>query len=174
MDGSLGESADPLLKGGTDQLGTLTDDGMLNQPLDLSLPGEAISNGDAKAQYDAALDAMNRGDYAFAAEQFAQFLKYFHDDAMAPDAVNYLGESLIQQRQYQDASDVLAQGYIDYKASKRAPDIMLRLGVALTGLGRLDVACENFTTLRQRYPNVTPAFKQRTDQEAQKAQCPAG
>lgn len=174
MDGSLGESADPLLMGGTDQLGTLPEDAVLNQPLDLSLPGEAISNGDAKAQYEAALDAMNRGDYGFAADQFAQFLRYFHDDAMAPDAVNYLGESLIQQRQYQDASDVLAQGYIDYKASKRAPDIMLRLGVALTGLGQLDVACENFTTLRQRYPNVTPAFKQRTDQEAQKAQCPTG
>ena len=174
MDGSLGESADPLLKGGTDQLGTLPDDAVLNQPLDLNLPATELSNGDAQAQYDAAFDAMSRGDYAFASEQFAQFIRYFHDDPKAPDAVNYLGESLIMQGQYQDASDVLAQGYIDYKSSNRAPDIMLRLGVALAGLGQRDVACENFATLQQRYPNEAPKFNERVKQEAQKAQCPAG
>jgi len=173
MDG-VGESADPLLKGGTDQLGTMPDDTVLNQPLNLNLPATDLSNGDAQAQYDAAFDAMSRGDYAFASEQFAQFIRYFHDDAKAPDAVNYLGESLIMQGQYQDASDVLAQGYIDYKDSERAPDIMLRLGVALAGLGQRDVACENFATLKQRYPNQAPKFNARVQQETKKAQCPAG
>ena len=175
MDGSLGQSADPLLNGGTDELGTLPDDGVLNQPLDLTFDGVAEpSSGDAKAQYDAAFNAMQRGDYGFASEQFTQFLQYFHDDPAAPDAVNYLGESLIMQRDYQQASQVLAQGYIDYSQSKRAPDIMLRLGVALAGLGQGELACENFAKLRERYPNEAPKFNQRVVQEAQKAQCPAG
>jgi tol-pal system protein YbgF len=117
---------------------------------------------------------MNRGDYSFASEQFTQFLQFYHDDPAAPDAVNYLGESLIQQKDFQQASQVLAQGYIDYSQSKRAPDIMLRLGVALSGLGQGELACENFAKLRERYPNTVPAFKQRVEQEAQKAQCPAG
>ena len=51
MDGGLGQSADPLLGGGTDQLGTLSTDDQLsldpNRPLDLSLDGGTISNGDA-------------------------------------------------------------------------------------------------------------------------------
>lgn len=173
----VGDSGDPLLQGGTDQLGTLdgTDEMLLNRPLDLSLGSDAaLSSGDARAQFDAATDAMNRGDYSFAAEQFTQFLAYFRDDQRAPDAVNFLGESLIMLGQYQDASDVLAQGYIDYRNSNRAPDIMLRLGAALTGLGQREVACENFATLRQRYPDVPPAFKQRIEEEAQKAKCSAG
>ena len=172
-----GESFDPLLNGGTDQLGTLegSDEALLNRPLDLTLGGdEALSNGDAKAQFEAGRDAMTRGDYAFASEQLAQFLEYYRDDPAAPDAVNYLGEALIQQQDYQQASQVLAQGYIDYSQSNRAPDIMLRLGVALNGLGQGELACENFTKLRERYPNVAPKFKERLDAEAQKAQCPAG
>ena len=116
---------------------------------------------------------MSRGDYVFASEQLTQFLQYFHDDPQAPDAVNYLGEALIQQKDFQQASQVLAQGYIDYSQSNRAPDIMLRLGVALSGLGQGELACENFSKLRERYPNVAPKFKQRLDEEAQKAQCPA-
>lgn len=175
-DHNLGDSADPLLKGGVDQLGTLPeDDAVLNQPLDLSFDGDTqISDGDARAQYDSAYDAMTRGDYAFASDQFAQFLRYYAKDPAAPDAVNYLGEALIQQREYQQASEVLAQGYVDYVQSKRAPDIMLRLGVALSGLGQGELACENFAKLRERYPNVTPAFSQRVAQEAQNAKCPAG
>lgn len=175
MDG-VGESADPLLQGGTDQLGTLEgDEALANQPLDLTLgDGGTFSNGDAKAQFEAGRDAMSRGDYAFASEQLTQFLQYYHDDPQAPDAVNYLGEALIQQRDFQQASQVLAQGYIDYSQSNRAPDIMLRLGVALSGLGQGELACENFAKLRERYPNVVPKFKQRLEEEAQKAQCPAG
>jgi tol-pal system protein YbgF len=177
MDGSMGQSADPLLNGGTDQLGTLDQDiqDVANQPLDLNFDGNtAISSGDAKAQFEAGRDAMSRGDYAFASDQLTQFLQYYHDDPAAPDAVNYLGEALIQQQDYQQASQVLAQGYIDYSSSNRAPDIMLRLGVALSGLGQGELACENFAKLIERYPNTAAAFKQRVAQEAQKAQCPAG
>lgn len=173
----LDDSLDPLLNGGTDQLGTLegTDDALLSRPLDLSLGGdEALSSGDAKAQFEAGRDAMTRGDYAFASDQLSQFLEYYRDDPAAPDAVNYLGEALIQQQEYQQASQVLAQGYIDYSQSNRAPDIMLRLGVALSGLGQAELACENFAKLRERYPNVAPRFKERLELEAQKAQCPAG
>ena len=47
-------------------------------------------------------------------------------------------------------------------------------GVALSGLGQGELACENFAKLRERYPNVAPRFKQRLAEEAQKAQCPAG
>lgn len=172
-----GESFDPLLNGGTDQLGTLdgSDETLLDRPLDLTLGGDVVlSSGDAKAQFEAGRDAMSRGDYGFASEQLAQFLEYYRDDPAAPDAVNYLGEALIQQQDYQQASQVLAQGYIDYSQSSRAPDIMLRLGVALSGLGQVELACENFARLRERYPNVAPKFKERLEAEAQKAQCPAG
>ena len=77
MDGDgLGQSADPLVGkgGGTAELGTLPEGGV-SQPLNLSLDSSAeLSNGDAEAQYKAGYDAIVRGDYAFAEEQFRQFI----------------------------------------------------------------------------------------------------
>lgn len=174
---SLGDSADPLLKGGIDQLGSIPEDDALSldpaRPLDLSLGGGSeISNGDAKAQYDAGYDAMTRGDYAFAADQFQQFVALYPDDPKAPDAINWLGEALIQQGQYTDAAQVLADGYTKHKDSNRAPDMMLKLGVALVGADQVDVGCRTFYTLKQRYTQLTPAFTQRLTEEAQKAKCP--
>lgn len=171
---SVGDSADPLLKGGVDQLGTMTgEDPLGGRPLDLSLGGGGeISNGDATAQYDAGYDAMTRGDYAFAADQFQQFVALYPDDPKAPDAINWLGEALIQQGQFTDAAQVLADGYTKHKDSNRAPDMMLKLGVALVGADQVDVGCRTFYTLKQRYTQLTPAFTQRLAEEAQKAKCP--
>ncbi|WP_176730369.1 tol-pal system protein YbgF [Devosia insulae] len=171
---SLGDSADPLLKGGIDQLGTMSgEDPLGGRPLDLSLgDGGGISSGDAKAQYDAGYDAMTRGDYAFASDQFQQFVALYPDDPQTPDAINWLGEALIQQGQFTDAAQVLADGYTKHKESKRAPDMMLKLGVALIGADQVDVGCRTFYTLKQRYPQLSAAFTQRLDEEAQKAKCP--
>lgn len=171
---SVGDSADPLLKGGVDQLGTMTEeDPLAGRPLDLTLGGGGeISSGDAKAQFDAGYDAMTRGDYAFASDQFQQFVALYPDDPKAPDAINWLGEALIQQGQFTDAAQVLADGYTKHKDSNRAPDMMLKLGVALVGADQVDVGCRTFYTLKQRYTQLTPAFTQRLQEEAQKAQCP--
>ncbi len=174
---NLGDSADPLLKGGIDQLGTMPEDDPLGleagRPLDLTLDGGGeISNGDAKAQFDAGYDAMTRGDYAFAADQFQQFVALYPDDPQAPDAINWLGEALIQRGEFTDAAQVLADGYTKHKDSKRAPDMMLKLGVALVGADQVDVGCRTFFTLKQRYPQLSPAFTQRLTEETQKAQCP--
>lgn len=176
MDGSLGQSADPLLGGGTDQLGTLSTDDQLsldpNRPLNLSLDGGTISTGDAQAQYAAGYDAITRGDYAFAEEQFQQFISLYPDDPQAPDATNWLGEALLQRGAFTDAAEVLANGYTKYKESKRAPDMMLKLGVALAGADKPDVACRTFFTLKERYPDLSPAFQKRLAEENQKAKCP--
>jgi tol-pal system protein YbgF len=174
MHGDVGDSADPLLRGGVDQLGALPDDLSLDsgRPLDLSLNGGPISSGDAKAQYDAGYDAITRGDYAFAEDQFGQFVALYPDDPLTPDAINWLGEALIQRGAFTDAAQVLADGYTKHRESKRAPDMMLKLGVALVGADQVDVGCRTFFTLKQRYHDLSPAFQKRLDEEQQKAKCP--
>lgn len=177
MDFALDDSQDPLLGGGVDQLGTLTEDQLTiapSRPLDIDQSGGLISAGDAAAQYQAGYDALTRGDYAFAEEQFTQFIALFPDDAQAPDAVNWLGEALLQRGAYTDAAQVLADGYTRYRESRRAPDMMLKLGVALVGAEQAEVGCRTFATLRERYPELSTAFRQRLDEETQKAQCPVG
>ncbi len=175
MDFALEDSQDPLLGGGIDQLGTLTEDQLTiapARPMDLDQSGGLISAGDAAAQYQAGYDAMTRGDYAFAEEQFTQFIALYPDDPQAADATNWLGEALLQRGAYTDAAQVLADGYTKYRESRRAPDMLLKLGVALVGAEQVEVGCRTFQTLRDRYPELSTAFRQRLDEETQKAQCP--
>lgn len=175
MHGDLGDSNDPLVGTGSMGTGVLGSDqaALGSQPLDLSLDsGAELSNGDAEAQYQAGFEAIQRGDYAFAEDQFQQFISLYPNDPYAPDATNWLGEALMQRGDYQTAALVLAEGYEKYQQTQRAPDLMLKLGVALTGSGETDLACRTFFTLEKRYPDLAPAFRQRVSDEKARAQCP--
>ena len=90
------------------------------RPLDLSSTAATPVNGDAQAQYDAGYDAIVRGDYAFAEEQFRQFVALYPDDPQAADATNWLGEALLQRGAYDEAADVLLTGFQNYPATRRA------------------------------------------------------
>src|SRR5690606_4919919 len=105
-------------------------------------------------------------------DQFQQFVQLYPDDPNAPDATNWLGEALMQRGAYDDAALVLAEGYQKYVDSPRAPDLMLKLGIALVGAGEPEVACRTFFTLEKRYPQQSPAFAQRLNDEKARAQCP--
>ena len=175
----IGETLDPMVGNDADDgtLGTLSDGGAPGaldpgQPLDLSLDsGAAASNADARAQYDAGYEAVVRGDYAFAEDQFQQFVALYPDDPQAPDATHWLGEALIQRGAYDDAALVLAEGYQQYQSSSRAPDLLLKLGIALNGAGEAEVACRTYATLEQRHTGFSDAFRQRLADEKLRAQC---
>jgi tol-pal system protein YbgF len=171
----LGDSADPLLGQGTSggtTTGTLG--GPNGVPLNLSLDGgQTLEDGDAKAQYAAGYDAIVRGDYPFAEEQFRQFVALYPQDPQAPDATNWLGEALLQRQAYDEAADVLLTGFQAYERSARAPDLLLKLGIALAGAGEVDTACRTYFEVSKRFPNQPAAFTERLQAERQKAQCPA-
>jgi tol-pal system protein YbgF len=165
----LGSSGDPLLGTGQGQTGVELG---TNRPLNLTLDStEKPVNGDAQAQYAAGYDAIVRGDYAFAEEQFRQFIALYPDDPNAADATNWLGEALIQRGGYDEAADVLVTGFEKYPSSTRAPDILLKLGISLAGAGEVDTACKTFGEVQKRYTNLTPAFLQRLGEEKAKAKC---
>lgn len=172
---SLGDSADPLLgQGQAGETATGTLGGPNGVPLNLSLDGgQALEDGDAKAQYAAGYDAIVRGDYVFAEEQFRQFVALYPQDPQAPDATNWLGEALLQRQAYDEAADVLLTGFQAYERSARAPDLLLKLGIALAGAGEVDTACRTYFEVNKRYPNQPAGFVERLQAERQKAQCPA-
>ena len=169
MDFNLGDSNDPLVgsNAGPGELGNLG----AGRPLDLSLGGTAPQNGDANAQFAAGYDAIVRGDYAFAEDQFRQFIQLYPDDPQAADATNWLGEALIQRGEFAEAADVLVTGYQKYQNDPRAPDMLLRLGAALAGAGDAEMACRTFAEIPRRYPSQSGAFNDRLASEQQRAQC---
>lgn len=162
------------LGSGEQPLGTLPEGALdlSGQPLDLTYdPGGLVTDADANAQYRAGYDAIVRGDYAFAEDQFRQFVGLFPEHEQAPDATNWLGEALILRRAYDEAADVLLTGYQSYSNSTRAPDLLLKLGTALAGAGEHDTACRTFSEVLRRYPDVSAAFHARLSEEISKAQC---
>ena len=145
------------------------------QPLDLTYdPSATVDTGDADAdaQYTAGYEAIVRGDYAFAEDQFSQFLQLYPDNAQASDAANWLGEALIQRAAYDEAADVLLNAFQKTPDSPRAPDLLLKLGISLAGADERETACRTFAEIDKRYVNLTPAFVTRLAAEKTKAECP--
>lgn len=155
-------------------LGTLTlgDLNSANSGDPASQSGQIVTDADASAQYKAGYDAVVRGDYAFAEEQFRQFIALFPDNPRAADATNWLGEALIRKGQYDDAADVLLNGYQEYPDSQLAPDILLKLAIALSGAGEQETACRTFGEVEQRYSEQPKSFVRRLAAEKAKAGCP--
>lgn len=179
-DGSLGESADPLV--GTGQAGGI--DLVTGQPLDLSYdprasatgalppPRTRTGNSDADAQFRAGYEALMQGEYEFAEQQFGQFIELYPDNAQATDAANLLGEALLARSAYAEAADILVDAYQKAPDHARAPDLLLKLGISLAGVGERETACRTFNEVEQRYTDTVPAFQARLAEERAKAECP--
>ena len=169
-DGSVGESGDPLV--GTGAAGGI--DLATGQPLDLSFDPAAqpSGNADADAQFAAGYQALAAGDYAFAEDQFSQFLELYPDNPQATDAANWLGDALIQRAAYSEAADVLLNAFQKAPDSPRAPDLLLKLGMSLAGAGERETACRTFAEIDKRYTALSPAFVTRLGEEKTRAQCP--
>lgn len=144
-----------------------------SEPLDLTFDPSAVplNNGDAEAQYQAGYDAVVNGDYAFAEQQFRQFVESFPDHPQAPDATYWLGETLIQRAAFGEAAAVLLEGFERYPTSGRAPDLLFDLGVALHGAGEFDTACRTYGEVLRRYPDSTDVFRERVVAEQARAGC---
>jgi tol-pal system protein YbgF len=167
---AVGESADPLVGTGADGGVDLT----TGQPMDLSFDPAAPNSGnpDADAQFAAGYDAFSKGDYAFAEDQFSQYLELYPDSEQAPDAANLLGDVLIQRAAYDEAAEVLLNAFQKAPDSAQAPDLLLKLGMSLSGAGERETACRTFAEIDKRYTTLEPAFVTRLGEEKSRAECP--
>lgn len=166
-------------------LGTLTLDAPVfpDQPMDLTVPppspgaagGADVASiaptGDARTDYENAYNGILNGDYDRAEVAFRQFLSVYPDDALAPDAQYWLGESLFVRALYRDAANEFLAGYKTYPKSGKAPDALLKLGLSLAGLGERDAACSTFAAVLKQYPDASNALRQRVEVEQASASC---
>lgn len=166
-------------------LGTLTMDAPVfpDQPMDLTVPlappgvagGTDVAaiapTGDPRTDYESAYNSILNGDYDRAEVAFRQFLSVYPDDALAPDAQYWLGESLFVRALYRDAANEFLAGYKAYPKSGKAPDALLKLGLSLAGLGERDAACSTFAAVLKQYPDASNALRQRVKFEQASASC---
>lgn len=176
---SLDSNLDQDLSLGPDgELGSLSGEGLdlslegAGKPFDLlNQSGSVVRNGDADAQYRAGFDAAASGDTIFAEGQFRQFIALFPNHPDAPNATHWLGEALLQRGDYEEAAEILLEGFELYPNSVKAPDMLLKLGVSLGRAGEHETACRTFVEALRRYPNGTRDYMQQIGREQKNAQC---
>ncbi len=97
--------------------------------------------------------ALARRDYT-AAEAAAREVLAVRNTPRAGDANFLLAQSLIGQRNYQGAAVAYDDAYNRARTGSRAPDALLGLANALTGLNEKPAACATLDKLRREFPSV--------------------
>lgn len=150
----------------------LTPPGLPGVAVDTSQPVIAAAPTNLpKDEFDLAYGFLQRKDYEIAEASFRKFLLDHPDDALIPDAVHWLGESLFQRKQYRDAAEQFLKVTSDYSKSRRAPSSMLRLAMSLAQLGEKETACDTLREVGRRYPSASDTVKNAVKRELGRNQC---
>lgn len=111
------------------------------------------------------------GDYKTAEAGFRQHIERFPQDTRTADAHFWLGEALLGQNRYRDAAEVFLRASRDYPNTRKAPDMLLKLGISLAAMNQRDVACVTYNEIGQKYPDISGALRERVKQEQALAGC---
>jgi tol-pal system protein YbgF len=124
-----------------------------------------------KDAYDLAYGYVLRRDYALAEQSFRAFLDQHKGDRNVPLATYWYGESLYQQKKYNEAANVFLDIYKQHPQSQRAPDSLLRLGQSLAQLGNKEGACGSLGAVLSRYPKASANVKKNAEDEQKRLGC---
>ena len=150
-------------KPGSDELAALLES---DASPDLSPPGSAkadntprnltagLPGAGVQALYQQGYAALLQKDYGGAEVAFRRLVETYPSDQLAGDAQYWLGETYYMRGQYKNAADSFLKGYQKYKSGQKAPDTLLKLGMALAELGQKDAACSTFGELKAKYPTA--------------------
>jgi tol-pal system protein YbgF len=123
-------------------------------------------------RYQAGLELLQAARWAEAEQAFASFVQENPDDPRTPTASYWLGETYLLRKDYATAAAVFARNYRTYgEEARRAPDNLLKLGVALAAVGDRERACQTFAELGRRHPDAPAPIRQALSRERSAAGC---
>ncbi|MYZ48142.1 tol-pal system protein YbgF [Rhizobiales bacterium L72] len=131
----------------------------------------ALGSGTPREEYDAAYGYVLTGDYGTAEARLSAWLEAFPNEAQAPDARFWLGESEYQQGKFREAAGEFLNVYKSWPQSRKAPDSLVKLGMSLGQLGEKDAACATLSEVGRRYPDASSILKTRVDEQTRDLGC---
>ena len=108
--------------------------------------------------------------YSDAETGFQEFLSKYPDHNLAGSAQFKLGETFYAQQQYEQAAKSYLTGYKQFPKSRRAPDSMLKLGLAMNKMGQNPQGCAVLGSVGDEFPNAVEV-KKRAQAEYKRAGC---
>lgn len=131
----------------------------------------ATSTGDPRSEFDAAYALFSQKQYDQAEMGFRRFLQSNPRDRLVPEAAYWLGETYLQRGRHREAAEQFLNVSADHPNAAKAPDALLKLGIALNGMGARDRACAVFAEFDRKYPQAAPALRQASEREQKRVKC---
>jgi tol-pal system protein YbgF len=121
--------------------------------------------------YQAAYGHVLSGDYQVAEREFRDYLDIFPTSEKAADANFWLGEAQYSQGNFNDAAKTFLNAHQTFAKSKKAPEMLLKLGMSLAALDNRETACATLREVNKRYPNASKAVKTKVSSEQSRLSC---
>lgn len=121
--------------------------------------------------YNAAYGHVLSGDYQLAEKEFRDYLEVFPEGEKAADASFWLGEAQYSQGNFNDSAKTFLNAHQTYGTSKKAPEMLLKLGMSLAALDNRETACATLREVGKRYPNASKAVKTKVTSEQGRLSC---
>lgn len=131
----------------------------------------ATSVTNPRADFDAAYSSFSQKQYDQAEMGFRRFLQSNPRDRLVPEATFWLGETYLQRGRHREAAEQFLNVSSDHPDAAKAPDALLRLGMALNGMGARDRACAVFAELDRKYPQASANVRQGSEREQKRNKC---
>lgn len=126
---------------------------------------------DEEGFFNSAHAMLLGGDFPASQQAFTSYLAKFPKGGKAADAQYYLGESLLYQDNFADATSAYAKLIKSYPNSPNAATGMVKLARAMRGMGKNTDSCKTLDMMSKQFPKASAVAKQMAAQERQYAKC---
>jgi tol-pal system protein YbgF len=125
----------------------------------------------AQEQYDAAFTLLRNSDYDGATKAFRAFLARYPQDALAGNAMYWLGQIPYSQGNYDQAAVTFMDAYRKYPKSAKAGESLLKVGLSMSNLGKKKDACVAIQRFSTEFPDAADNLKRQATTERHKLGC---
>lgn len=120
----------------------------------------------AKAVYEAALRDRSGGNLDLAIQGFQEYLRYYGNTELAPNAQFYLGQIHYDKNEFSPALQAFDAVLEKYPENPRTADATYMKGMALLKSGQRNEAAREFLNVINNYPDSEVSAKARTQRRA--------
>ncbi len=128
------------------------------------------SNDAAAALYESAFALLKGAQYDEAEKEFVSFLDQYPGHVLTGNAMYWLGETYYVRGQFEKAAQTFAQGYQKDQKGGKAADNLLKMGMALSGMGKKPEACVALGQIEKEFASAGPVLR-RAQQEMTRLGC---
>ncbi|MGH1457140.1 MAG: tol-pal system protein YbgF [Alphaproteobacteria bacterium] len=133
--------------------------------------GEVRPSVGAAQAYEYAYSFIKARDFSRAENEFGKFMGEYPNDPLISNAKYWYGETFYVRGNYEKSARIFAEGYQQFPKGPKAASNLLKLGMALSGMGKSDDACIAYKQLKSEYSGSAVSLLKRADTEMAKINC---